>query len=62
MQVIIVLLDSKAYVAVFLPPHNHFLLRFQLHPSHAIVHVATDRWQVLACLSKYLKYGRTLQS
>lgn len=52
--------DMEASVGVFLPPKHHFLLRFVLHPAHSVVHVATDRWQILASLAEFLKYGRTI--
>ena len=52
--------EMEASVGVFLPPKHHFLLRFVIHPAHSVVHVATDRWQILASLAEFLKYGRTV--
>ncbi|XP_028390945.1 AP-5 complex subunit beta-1-like isoform X3 [Dendronephthya gigantea] len=52
--------EVETSVGVFLPPHHHFLLRFVIHPAHCVVHVATDKWQILASLEEFLKHGRTI--
>ncbi len=57
---IVQFIDTEASIGVFLPARHHFLLRFVIHPTHSVVHVATDRWQILASLAEFLKYGRTI--
>lgn len=47
--------DSETLVGVVVTPKHHFLLRFLIHPSHTVVYIETDKWQILGLIAEFLK-------
>ncbi len=48
-------LDNKVQLGIFLPPHQHLLLKFRPLNESTVVSVATDDWRMLQLVESYLR-------
>ena len=48
-------LDDVVQLGIFLPPHQHLLLKFSPLNESTVVSVATDEWRLLQLVESYLR-------